>query len=225
MGPARITAVRHGESEANVAYARAGDAPLVYGFGDDEVGLTPRGRSQAEALGRRLAALPEGESPELVWSSPYLRAVQTWEVAGAAWRGEPPPVTVDARLRDVENGLLARLNPAAVRERFPEEAARLLAEGPYVYRPPGGESFADVVARLRAFLAELAVRADGRRVLLVAHDSVILGLRLAIAGTPDGEAAAAGAYAPVLNASVSTWHAARGRLELVAFNDTSHLDG
>ncbi|GAB2930863.1 histidine phosphatase family protein [Nonomuraea fastidiosa] len=219
MRPSGIMAVRHGESEANLAYRLAGDRPLVYERGDDEVTLTELGRTQAAALGGMLAALPEDEAPELVCCSPYRRALDTWEIAGREW-GARPPVIVDDRLRDQEPGEFAGLNLAALRERFPGELARREAEGPYAYRPPGGESLADVTVRLRDFLADdLGGRADGRRLLIVAHDSVVLGLRHVLGGRPDTELAEVLAFAPVLNGSVSVWRAG----ELVRFNDVTHL--
>ncbi|TDD46450.1 histidine phosphatase family protein [Nonomuraea terrae] len=223
MGPTLIMAVRHGESEANLAHREAGQAPLVYERGDDQVTLTELGRAQAAALGRLLAALPPDERPELVWCSPYLRALDTWKLAQQEWGTAPLPVTVDERLRDQEPGRFAGLNPAAVEQRFPEEAARRRAEGAYAYRPPGGESLADVVVRLRGFLADLRERVGGRRVLIVAHDSVVLALRHVIAGAPDAELAAVLDFAPVLNASVSVWRTDGGRFELVRFNDVAHL--
>ncbi|WP_043637322.1 histidine phosphatase family protein [Nonomuraea candida] len=220
MGPVGIMAVRHGESEANLAFREAGATPLVYGRGDDEVTLTGAGRAQAAALGRLLAALPADEAPELVWCSPYRRALDTWAIAQEAWGAAPLPVTVDERLRDQEAGAFARLNLAAIKERHPGELARREAEGAYAFRPPGGESLADVVVRTRDFLADLDGRAPGRRVLIVAHDSVVLALRHVLDGRPDAELAAVLEFAPVLNASVSVWHTG-GRL--VRFNDVTHL--
>ncbi|NJP89225.1 histidine phosphatase family protein [Nonomuraea sp. FMUSA5-5] len=220
MGPERIMAVRHGESEANLAHRRAGETPLVYERGDDEVTVTELGRAQAAALGRLLAALPASEAPELVWCSPYLRALDTWKIAQEVWGAGPLPVTVDERLRDQEAGAFAPLNLAAIRERHPEELARREAEGAYAYRPPGGESLGDVVVRLRGFVGDLDRRAAGRRVLIVAHDSVVLALRHVLDGRPDAELAAVLEFAPVLNASVSVWRAGG---ELVVFNDVAHL--
>lgn len=224
MSPTRILAVRHGESEANLAYRQAGDDPLTYERGDDEVALTDLGRTQAAALGRLLAALPPEEAPELVWCSPYLRARETWAVAQESWGVGALPLTVDERLRDREWGLLAPYNEAAIERCFPEELARLRAEGEYRYRPPQGESFADVAARLRDLLPDLREQARGRRVLIVAHDSVVLVLRHVIAESPDAELAALAEFAPILNASVSTWHAADGRLTLLHFNTVHHLE-
>ncbi|GAA1741811.1 histidine phosphatase family protein [Nonomuraea bangladeshensis] len=217
-GPSLIIAVRHGESEANLAHREAGDRPLVYGLGDDEVRLTALGRRQSAALGRLLAALPAGERPEAVWCSPYLRARETWEVAGDGW-GDTLPVTVDERLRDQEQGAFDRLNPAAVRERFPEEAARREAAGVYAFRPPGGESLTDVVARVRAFVRDLDGQAGGRPVLIVAHDSVVLALRHVL----EGVQSTGPPLAPVLNASVSVWRAGERSFAPVRFNDVGHL--
>ncbi len=221
-GPSRIIAVRHGESEANLAHREAGDRPLVYGLGDDEVRLTALGRRQSAALGRLLAALPGGERPEAVWCSPYLRARETWEVAKDDW-GAGLPVAVDERLRDQEQGAFDRLNPAAVRERFPEEAARREAVGGYAFRPPGGESLADVVTRVRAFVRDLDGPAGGRPVLIVAHDSVVLALRHVLETGADAAPHAGPPFVPVLNASVSVWRAVEGSFELVRFNDVGHL--
>ncbi|MFE0150736.1 histidine phosphatase family protein [Nonomuraea sp. NPDC059007] len=223
-GPVRIIAVRHGQSEANLAYERARERPLVYERGDQEVTLTDLGRRQAAAVGHVLAALPEAEAPEVVWCSPYLRARDTWVHAQRAWGvGTTLPLTVDKRLRDREMGALAPFNRAAVAERFPEEAARFLSEGEYAFRPPGGESFGDVVVRLRAFVGDLRATARGRRVLIVAHDAVVLLLRHVLAGKPDAELPAVHRYAPIRNASVSTWHVVDGRMEVLSFNDVTHL--
>ncbi|MEV4217759.1 histidine phosphatase family protein [Nonomuraea sp. NPDC049725] len=221
-GPSRIIAVRHGESEANLAYREAGDEPLVYGRGDDEVTLTPLGREQAASLGALLAALPEEEAPDLVRCSPFRRALDTWAIARQVW-GADPPMTVDERLRDRGRGELGRYNEAAIALRRPEELARLRAEGEYRYRPPGGESFGDVAARVRDFLAGLRGRADGRRVLIVAHDAVVLALRHVIAEAPDADLAELDAFTPIRNGSVSTWHTVGGRLTLLDFNAGGHL--
>lgn len=63
--------IRHGESEANVANADLPDGAL-----------TPGGIAQAEALARYL----EGESVDLVISSPLRRALQTADVLSRHWQ-------------------------------------------------------------------------------------------------------------------------------------------
>ncbi|GAA3440590.1 histidine phosphatase family protein [Planomonospora venezuelensis] len=209
--PLTITAVRHGESEANVAFARAeaeGRA-VVLERPDEEWELSPLGRRQASALGRRLA---RADPPEAVWCSPYLRAVQTWELI-AAELPVTPEVRTDRRLRDREMGRLAGMNLAAIRRLHPREA-EVLQRREYDHRPPEGESFADVAARVGEALRDMRARCAGRRVLVVAHDAVVLMLRHVLA-----EAAKAVEHVPIGNTSVSVWRSG----ELVVFNDVSHL--
>ncbi|MEV7006369.1 histidine phosphatase family protein [Streptosporangium sp. NPDC051022] len=211
--PSTITAVRHGQSESNVAFARAeadGVAVVLTGL-DEDVPLTLFGRGQATALGRRLA---EGEAPEVVWCSPYLRAVQTWELA-AAHLDASPEVRLDARLGDRRMGRLAGMNLAAIRESFPEEADRLL-RSEHTYRAPDGESFSDVADRVREVVAAMRAECAGRRVLVVAHDTVVLMFKHVIEGIPLDSVVV---FAPVLNASLSVWRGSRPEI----FNDDAHL--
>lgn len=220
-----LTAVRHGQSTANAAFAeaeRTGATDPVPGT-DAAVPLTELGRAQAAALGRRLAGRDPGSRPDVVVCSPYLRARETWAVmaeaaAGCGW--SPPPVLVDACLRDREMGVFELHPPAAIARRAPDEAERCARLGAWAYRPPGGESLADVALRARDFLDRLDRAAPWRHVLVVAHDAVVVALRYVIAGigapVPDSVA--------LPNASVSHWAGDGRRLHLIAWGDTGHLD-
>ena len=78
--PSRIWIVRHGESAGNVARNVAHGAGLSridIAERDVDVPLSPRGEEQAVALGRWFAAMPSGERPEVVLTSPYRRAQST----------------------------------------------------------------------------------------------------------------------------------------------------
>jgi broad specificity phosphatase PhoE len=46
-----------------------------------------------------------------------------------------------------------------------------------LYRPPNGESFEDIAVRLRSFLDDLHRDHAGERVVVVAHDAVVLMMR------------------------------------------------
>lgn len=219
-----VDAVRHGESTANAdfaAAARSGStAPL--GGTDADVGLTERGVRQAAALGRWFAGLRDGR-PDLVACSTYRRARQTWEVMARTAAGlgaATPPVVVDERLRDREMGVFELHPPGAMRARDPREADRMALLGDWIYRPPGGESLADVALRVRDFLRELDGTLPGRRVLLVAHDGIVAGVRFVAGGVgaprPDG-------LPPVPNASVSRWTGDGRRLHLAEWGGTAHL--
>jgi probable phosphoglycerate mutase len=221
-----VVAVRHGESTANVLYAeaaRTGSADLPLTGRDADVPLSELGRRQAEALGGRLAGLGPARRPDLAVCSTYLRARETWEaMAGvAAERGRPAiPLLVDERLRDREMGVFELHPPEAVLARAPEESARRARVGEWNYRPPGGESLADVALRVRDFLDGLDAVAGGRRVLLISHDAVVVSLRYVVEGigapVPDG-------ITPVPNASVSVWTGDGTRLRLDEFGGTGHL--
>ncbi|TNM33470.1 histidine phosphatase family protein [Streptomyces sedi] len=221
---AELTAVRHGESVSNVVFreaARAGRPDDSLAYREARVPLTGVGREQSAAVGRRLAALPAERRPELVVCSPYARALESWSAAAEQWPGAPAPL-VDERLRDREAGVFELMTPLAVEAHAPEEARRRAAVGEWWYRPPGGESFPDVTLRVRDFLRDLAQAAPGRRVLLVAHDAVVVALGLVVAGLgavpPERPAA-------VPNASLSRWEGDGTRLRPVTFGDTAHLTG
>ena len=69
--------------------------------------------------------------------------------------GVDAPVRLDERLREREFGVLDRLTKVGIEERFPEQAAARAFLGKFFHRPPGGESWADVAARVRAVLVDL----------------------------------------------------------------------
>src|SRR5690349_16142825 len=94
---AELILVRHGQSLANVAFPAADAEGLLeaeISGRDAEVPLTPLGRQQAEAVGAWLAALPPDHLPQVVITSPYLRARETWRIAAeAAGLDLPEPKT------------------------------------------------------------------------------------------------------------------------------------
>ncbi|WP_431035022.1 histidine phosphatase family protein [Streptomyces sp. P6-2-1] len=216
-----LWAVRHGESTANAVYAdpaTAGRTEPLPGL-DRDVPLSERGIAQAGALGGWLA---ERDPGLLVVCSPYLRARETWRLMAEAAGLPADDALVDDRLRDREQGVFELHPPAALRASDPREAERRERVGAWYYRPPGGEALADVTVRVGQFLAELSRAATGRRVLLVAHDAVVVAVRQYFGGighpTPDR-------LPPVPNASVSRWVTEAGRLGLVEWGGVEHLAG
>lgn len=182
--PKALWLVRHGESVGNVAAAeaRAADAEVIdLDERDADVDLTPAGRLQATTVGAWLAALPAAERPEVCVVSPYLRARRTAELILAEIE-EKVPVTVDERLRDREFGVLDRLTAKGIVVRHPDEAAARQRLGKFYHRPAGGESWADVLLRLRSAAADLRTDHAGRRVLVVAHDVVVILFRYLLEG-------------------------------------------
>jgi len=210
--------VRHGESTANVAADHAeaaGLEALEVDQRDADVELTATGMAQGAALRPWVAA----RVPDVVLSSPYRRAVQTAELA---LDGLGLPVRLDERLRDRELGVIDLLTRHGVATRFPEEAARRRRLGPFYYRPPGGEAWTDVALRLRGVLGDLRREHAGRRVLLFAHEAVVFLLRYLIEDLSEERVRQLSA-ARLHNASVTSWVAVDGRLELELFNEVGHL--
>jgi broad specificity phosphatase PhoE len=224
---AELILIRHGQSTANVAFARAHERRLLetgLTGRDADVDLSELGAGQARALGRWLAALPPEQLPQVAITSPYLRARETWRIAAETSGRDLPAATTDDRLVDRLLGDLEMLTWAAIRQRFPREHARRELLGDYAYRPPGGECFADVAARLSSFLGDLNAEHPGERVTVVAHDAVVLMLRYVIEGLDwaalDAVVAQAG---PVRNASITRFDGAGGTLVLDRYNAVEHL--
>ena len=175
----QLLLVRHAESHGNVAReeSEASDSETIaIDVRDAVVALSPLGEGQAVAFGQWLAELPTVRQPTRAWASSYRRARQTAEIALAAG-AVGCPLRVDERLRDRELGVLDRLTARGVQARYPSEADRRRYLGKFYYRPPGGESWADVVLRLRSFLADISDELSHGVVLIVAHDAVVLLLR------------------------------------------------
>jgi broad specificity phosphatase PhoE len=223
-GPSAIWLVRHGESMGNVADAaahEAGSGRLELDVRDPDVPLSDSGRDQAEALGRWLAALPEGERPTAALSSPFTRALQTAELATAKLGLD---LSADERLRERDFGAFDGMTGEGIRKEYPAEAERRDLLGKFYYRPPGGESWADVALRVRSLLSTEALRHDGERLLLVAHQAVIMVFRYVLEGLTEQELLAVDQEEQVANASVTRYETgADGTLELVAFNEVEHL--
>jgi 2,3-bisphosphoglycerate-dependent phosphoglycerate mutase len=219
-----LLVVRHGESTGNVAALRAETAGLEIidiPERDADVPLSRTGREQAEAVGRWLRAMPADERPQAAIASPYLRAVQTAELALADTGIE---FTRDERARDRELGILDLLTGHGVRTRLPEEAERRHRLGKFYYRPPGGESWADVALRLRSLLGDLRRDHPGGRVALFTHEAIILLMRYLLESITEPELTALARRSAVANCSVSRWRrGADGRLSVVNFNEVGHL--
>lgn len=146
--PRTLYVVRHGRTEANARGVLLGrlDVPL-----DD------MGRAQAQALAAAIGPV------DRVVSSPLTRARET----AAAFDGD---AQIDDRLIELDYG---ELDGRALRDVPAETWASWRAD--VEFRPPGGESLADLDRRVRAALDELAggEGGDDERIVVVSHVSPI----------------------------------------------------
>ena len=234
MGARELWLFRHGESVANVAAAaaeRAGSDRIEVPFRDADVPLSELGVRQAEALGAWLAENAPAEGTASLWTSPYRRAIQTLSVAletsGRAL-GDPP--RIDERLRDRELGVLDLLTGHGVDRLLPDEAARRRWLGKFYYRPPGGESWADVALRVRSLLADFDAGADAAAdapapVMIAAHDAVVMVFIYVCLGLSEGDLLQFAQTNVVSNASVTRLvrPSGTGPWTLEAFSHDEHI--
>ena len=223
-GPQVLWLVRHGESMGNVADAHAQQSKagrLELDVRDPDVPLSDTGQSQAEALGKWLAELPEDQRPTAALSSPFRRALTTAELATANLGIR---VRTDERLRERDFGAFDGMTGAGIREQFPDEAKRRDLLGKFYYRPPGGESWADVALRIRSVLATEGLRYDCERLLIVAHQAVIMVFRYVLEEHTEQELLEVDREEQVANASLTRYDRdADGNLRLTTFNEVEHL--
>ncbi|MDQ6611575.1 MAG: histidine phosphatase family protein [Gemmatimonadota bacterium] len=181
--PAHLWIVRHGQSSGNVARDSADADGLLFidiAERDVDVPLSPLGGEQADALGRWFGEMSAAMRPCTVLTSPYLRAQQTVQrIQNVGGLHAHAKTFVDERLREREFGILDRLTRRGIEQRYPEQAAARTRLGKFYHRPPGGESWVDVILRLRSVLDTISLHhaEPGSRVLIVAHQVVVLCLR------------------------------------------------
>lgn len=205
--PKRLWLVRHGQSQGNIARDAAHEAGLSVidlDLRDVDVPLSALGEQQAEAAGRWFAALPEGDKPEVLLSSPYIRAKQTAEAICAAGglAGGAKPTVIDERLREREFGVFDGLTTKGIAEVYPTEAAHRAKMGKFYHRPPGGESWADVILRLRSALNTINLQFAHKNVLIVCHQVVVLCLRYILEELSEADILAIDKQADILNCGI-----------------------
>ncbi|MFL6764623.1 MAG: histidine phosphatase family protein [Sphingomicrobium sp.] len=208
--PQRLWLVRHGQSQGNVARDAADEAghhEIDIEVRDVDVPLSALGHKEAEAAGRWFASLPRDERPELILCSPYVRARQTAEIIceQGALAGGPARPIIDERLREREFGIFDRLTTAGIRHRFPDEAAHRRRLGKFYHRPPGGESWADVILRLRSMLNTINLHYCDRRVLIVCHQVVVLCFRYILEELDEAAILDIDKQAEVLNCGIAAY--------------------
>jgi broad specificity phosphatase PhoE len=130
--------------------------------------LSQRGQEQARQLGRRRVA----DGITAVFSSDLARATQT---AAEAFGPSSIPLLLDWRLRECDYGQRNGMPVAELRADRREHLDR-----PY----PGGESWRQAIHRVSRFLADLPLRWNGCRVLVIGHVATRWGLDHFVSGIP-----------------------------------------
>jgi len=217
--PERLWLVRHGQSQGNVARdaaTAAGHSVIQLDVRDVDVPLSDLGLRQAEAAGRWFADLPRDERPQVILSSPYLRARQTATAIcdADALAGEKAKTIIDERLREREFGVFDGLTTRGIREKYPEEAEHRAKMGKFYHRPPGGESWADVILRLRSALNTINLLYADLRIVIVCHQVVVLCMRYILEELDEAQILSIDKQAEVLNCGICAYDFKRSDNEL-----------
>jgi broad specificity phosphatase PhoE len=202
--------VRHGESAGNVARDAAEAARLALidiKTRDVDVPLSPLGEQQATALGHWFRRLPPEQQPTVILASPYVRARETARLAVETAGIDRDEITfmVDERLREKEFGIFDRLTRFGIQEKFPELAEARTALGKFYFRPPGGESWCDVILRLRSVIDAVTRDYRRERVLIVSHQVVVNCFRYLLERMTEEEILAIDRAKEIANCSVTSY--------------------
>jgi 2,3-bisphosphoglycerate-dependent phosphoglycerate mutase len=232
--PDTLWIVRHGESAGNVARAAAVEAKLHLidiATRDCDVPLSELGQRQALALGNWFGQLPEDERPEVILCSPYIRAQQTanFIIEGANLDRDDLTLVIDERLREKEFGILDRLTSFGIAEQFPDQAEFRRLLGKFYHRPPGGESWCDVILRLRSVVDTITREYSRERVMIVCHSVVVLCMRYLLERMTEEKILEIDRTDEVANCSVTKYQfdrdaGKRGKLVLEMFNFVAPLE-
>jgi len=212
--PDTLWIVRHGQSAGNVARDAAesgGLAVIDLAWRDIDVPLSPLGVAQSKALGEWFQKLPPDQQPEVVLCSPYLRAKETARLVTELGRMAQHQVTlrIDERLREKEFGVLDRLTKLGIRQKHPELNEQRVHVGKFYFRPPGGESWCDVILRLRSLLEMVTREYADRRVLVVAHQVIVNCMRYLLEHMDEQQILEIDRQGDVPNCAVTSYRAQR----------------
>ncbi len=166
--PTTIYLIRHGETPLTPERRFSGS-------GGSNPGLTEKGREQARAVGRELAA----RRPEVLLVSPMQRTRDTSEEIGKFVEIAP---VFDEDWIEASFGKWDGLTPDEVEEQFPEEFKAWVSDA--WYPQGGGEPYAAVAERAGIALNKVAADYPGQKVAIVTHNVVVKGAVCVALQTP-----------------------------------------
>jgi len=149
-----LVLMRHGEALSALDSGAAGDAGRT---------LSPRGREQVERSAERLKSL--GFVPDIIISSPLLRAVETADIAAllfhGAGRAKEPALASPASMNEVLNAIhsaAGKASSALVAGHQPTmgELSALLLGAPHIPLRTGSFVYLRLPSGLKTRKAELA---------------------------------------------------------------------
>jgi probable phosphoglycerate mutase len=208
MKTTRVLLVRHGQSEGN-AEGRFG--------GHTATPLSQRGRLQAEATARTLAA----ENINVIYSSDLPRAVET---AMPLARLTDLEVEQTDAFRERGIGVMEGLTFEEAAEQHPEQYGALIRRD-FDHVLLGGESYRQMLERAASKLDRVIEQHEGGRIAVFSHTGTICILALHLMGALDSPELKP-VWIATANCGISRFELrADNFVRVVALNDTRHLAG
>lgn len=171
---------------------------------DIDVPLSDLGREQAQSLGRWFGQMNTCDRPEVVLCSPYIRAHDTALLLLEAGKMTlDVKVRLDERLREKEFGILDRLTHLGIHQLYPQLDEQRRHVGKFYFRPPGGESWCDVILRLRSVHEMVMREYAGKRVLVIAHQVIVNCMRYLVEQLDEKQILTIDRASPVPNCGVT----------------------
>jgi len=161
----QVVIVRHGLSEANKRGVVSGHLDTV---------LTKEGKNQAQKLADRLAGL----DIDVIYSSPLKRATETALPLAERLNKE---IDIDRRLMELDWGSFEGKPNREFEKVFGADGRAILDTYKYDFTPFGGESSAQVKARVKSFVDDLK-KQPHERVIIVCHGGIVRWLHFLITG-------------------------------------------
>ena len=199
--------VRHGESTGNIARCEAdknGAKTIELPAREPDIPLSVLGEEQARLAGSWFSE--QTNRPEFVYSSPYLRTRETTRILMESAGFNPKiPLRFDERLRERELGVFDRLTRLGATEKYPDLNELRERWGKFYFRPPGGESWTDVIIRLRSFIATNLANHQNENLLIVTHEVVIRCFRYILEDLSEEEILAIDHAGDIKNGAITSF--------------------
>ena len=162
-----VLLIRHGKI--------AGDAAHRF-IGQTDLPMSEEGEAEIRLLARRLERIPL----DAIYCSDLARSRRTAELLA---EGRSLPPRTQPELREINLGAWEGRSRRDVAEQEPKEYERRGRDIEH-FRPPGGESFVDLAARVLAFWDRLISACEPGTIAIAAHAGVNRAILCHVLGMP-----------------------------------------
>ena len=168
------------EVPTTIYLVRHGETPLTpdrkfSGAGGSDPALTVKGLAQAQAIAVELAS----RKPDVLLASPMRRTIQTAQALSDACG---VPYEIDEEWIEASFGTWDGRSPSEIKQDLPDEFEQWVSD--IYYSQGGGESYGDVVDRIRIAIENIAKRFPGKKVAIATHNVVTKAAACIAMNTP-----------------------------------------